>query len=450
MKFKDIEKYLLYSLFLSSLIFFIWQHAIGLSWDFMSYTLNAKYLFSKSWYFEWYRAPLAPFLIGIFNFLTWKAAEYTFIILVTSIHFFSCKKFAEKYKMNQLFFYSLSLSPAVFLGGLYAGTELLSLSLLILCFIYLDYIGLFLALAFLTRYTNIIFLPLALFLKKWKKILKNAIIFIIPISLWLLYNYFTTGNPLTSITNSYALNVKFRSYYIIPFSFYHLFIIGNYLWVFFFIGFYKKVKNLKKIDWMILAFMILVIFSYARVPYKEPRYLFNLLFPLAYFGYYSIKNFKYKKIIIIITFIITIISLFAVASYYQAEKPYIYESSIEKLDNCSIAANSWVHLNYLGRKAIPPPSKERVDKFIKEGYRLVFFYNNREPDYIFDEEFMSTLPTIYKGDRFIVIGDKNICKEIESVRYDTTYLERLRDKIEFLRNETISINPKDIIFGSAY
>lgn len=445
MKFKDIEKPLLYILFLATLIFFIWQRSAGLSWDFMSYTLNAKYFFSNSWYIEWYRAPLAPVLIGIFSFLTWKAAEYVFVILITSLHFFTCIKFAEKYNMNKLFFYSLCLSPAVFLGGLSVGTELLSISLLMLCFVYLDNIGLFLALAVLTRYTSIIFLPLALFLKKWKKILKNAVIFIIPIALWLLYNYFTTGNPLTSITNSYALNVKFRSYYIMPFSFYHLFIIGNYLWVFFIIGFYKKVKNLKKIDYMVLAFMALVIFSYARVPHKEPRYLFNLLFPLAYFGYYSIKNFKFKKIIIIITFLLAIISMFGVANYYQAENPSIYISAIEKIDNCSLASNNWVHLNYLGRKTIPFPPEEMVKKYIDEGYRIILFYNNIEPSYTHNQEFLSTLPIIHEEDRFIILGDKNKCKDINSIKYDSTYLERFRDKIRFLTNQEADISPKAIL-----
>ena len=151
MKFRDIEKYLLPLLFLSAIIFFIWQHWVGLSWDFMSYTLNAKYMFNQGAYMEWYRAPFAQFLIGIFSFLTWNIAEYAFIIFVASLHFFACMKFAEKYKMNKLFFYSLSLSPTILLGGLFAGTELLSLSLLMLCFVYLNQIGFFLSLSFLTR-----------------------------------------------------------------------------------------------------------------------------------------------------------------------------------------------------------------------------------------------------------------------------------------------------------
>lgn len=447
MKFKDIEKYLLPVLFISAILFFIWQHSVGLSWDFMSYTLNAKYMFNQGSYFEWYRAPLAQFLIGIFSFLTWNVAEYAFIILVTSLHFFACIKFAEKYKMNKLFFYSLSLSPTILLGGLFAGTELLSLSVLMLGFVYLNQIGLFLSLAFLTRYTNIIFLPLALFLKDWKKILKNAIIFLIPLTIWLLYNYITSGSPFTSLINSYALNVKYRSYYIMPFNFIDLILVGNYLWIFFILGFYKRIKNFKKIDYMVLSFAILTIISYAQVPYKDPRYLFNLVFPLAYFGHYTI-NFskKFKKAIIFSAVLLTIISLIFAVNYYHAEKPTMYLNAINQTDNCALSSNNWVHLNYLGKNTIPSPSKEQAKSQIEEGYRILLFYNNVEPEYTFDKEFISTFPKIHEEEKFIILGDKNKCKDIDSIDYDTTYLERLRDKIKFLRNQTLEIDFKSVLF----
>ena len=210
------EKYI-YIIYLLITIFFIYQYSLGVGWDFITYILNAKYLFSNGIYFEWFRPPLTPFLIGVFSIFTWGLAPYTYIILVTTVHFFSSLKFADKFNLNKNLYYVLSLSPFLLINGLTEGTELLSLSLLQLFLAYYNRKGssIFLSLAFLIRYPNIIFLPLILFKKNLKKILFDLFILILIMSPWLLYNYHFTGNALTSIVDSYALNVKFRLEYIL-------------------------------------------------------------------------------------------------------------------------------------------------------------------------------------------------------------------------------------------
>ncbi|PIU01939.1 hypothetical protein COT68_00550, partial [bacterium (Candidatus Torokbacteria) CG09_land_8_20_14_0_10_42_11] len=49
-------------LFCLATAFFVIQHATGLSWDFIVYVLNAKYLFAKGFYFEWERPIVTPLL----------------------------------------------------------------------------------------------------------------------------------------------------------------------------------------------------------------------------------------------------------------------------------------------------------------------------------------------------------------------------------------------------
>src|SRR3989338_9343912 len=95
-----LGKKALFFLYLFSTIFFLWQHTTGISWDFTSYVLNAKYIFSNGLYFEWYRAPLMPFMLGILSVFGWKLAEYLFIVLVSSLYLFSCIKFSKKFGID--------------------------------------------------------------------------------------------------------------------------------------------------------------------------------------------------------------------------------------------------------------------------------------------------------------------------------------------------------------
>ena len=100
-KCKDLflkNKFIIF-LYLASTAFFIYQHTTGLSWDFSVHALNAKYIFDSGYYFEWNRPPLPTFLIGIFSAFGWKAAEYLFIIAVSTLLFFSSLFFADIFKI---------------------------------------------------------------------------------------------------------------------------------------------------------------------------------------------------------------------------------------------------------------------------------------------------------------------------------------------------------------
>jgi hypothetical protein len=155
MNLKFLEsKWFLYLFYFLATLFFLFQHFRGVSWDFMVYSMNGQYFFGDKFFFEWLRPPLISILIGVFGFLGNKTAEFFYIILVAFLHFFSSILFAKKFKILPNYFYILSLSFFVLINGLNVGSELLTLSMIqfFLTFLGSWLGGIFLGLAFLTRY----------------------------------------------------------------------------------------------------------------------------------------------------------------------------------------------------------------------------------------------------------------------------------------------------------
>src|SRR3989344_4326049 len=126
--YKDILKEIkenpyIFSLFVISTSYFLYQHFTIISWDFSAYVLNAKYLFYHGDYFEVYRAPFAPLILGVF-LVFGKISEYLFIIFVSVLFLFSnislSNTLRKKIKIsdeNKIFFnvlfYFFSLSSYV-------------------------------------------------------------------------------------------------------------------------------------------------------------------------------------------------------------------------------------------------------------------------------------------------------------------------------------------------
>lgn len=141
--------------------FFLLGHFLYQGWDFSAYVLNAQYMFSDGNYFELYRAPLTSVLLGVFSFLGWKGAEYTYILFCSILFFFSSILLTRNLKLDEFYFYLFSVNGFVLLFGLIEGTELLALALLELFLVFLIknkwYAGAFLGLVCLTRYPLVVF-----------------------------------------------------------------------------------------------------------------------------------------------------------------------------------------------------------------------------------------------------------------------------------------------------
>ncbi|MEM4605864.1 MAG: hypothetical protein QW103_02435, partial [Candidatus Pacearchaeota archaeon] len=289
---------LLFVCFFIVTFFFCWQNYWQRGWDFSVYVSNGKYFFHNGEYFEVYRAPLAPFLLGIFWFFG-EIGNFLYIIFVSSLFLFSSillsdflfEKYFKKQKITKeevrFLFYLLMLTPFTIVYSLIEGTELLSLSffiLFLLAFLSKKMSGHFLALSFLTRYNFMLFIPLLFFLKSIKKILKNIFSFFIVVFPWLLFNYLNYGNWFTSILDSYYLNVYNRRELFQQFDFFSLFKVSNFYTFFLFLGLlyfcieiYKK-KNFKEFKYEFFFFFVLLFFLYdvIKTPFKIERYMFNL------------------------------------------------------------------------------------------------------------------------------------------------------------------------------
>ena len=474
------ENKIIILLFIFSTLFFLYQRSANFSWDFCSYVLNAKYWFAQGTYFEPFRPPLMPFIMGILSFFGWKSSEYLYIVLVSFLFMVSSVKLAESLKLNKNIFYLLSLNSYVFLTGLINGTELLSLSFLELFIAYLiknKNSGIFLGLSSLSRYTCISFFPLLLFHRNIKSIIKNFILFVIPFLPWFLYNYIKFGNMFMGIADSYANNIYFRNYIHQSINYMHLIYVVNFLLPFFLFGLiitlfkiFKSLKdnnfiyNWKKFiekniaDILMILILIFSLYGYFKIPIKSSRYIFNMILPTVYFSIIGINSIKIKKLNFkrLAVVIIIFLNLFLIFQYFTVQNSYKKEVYVDALkninemgigNNCSFMSNSWVFLNYLERKTSIFPRKQLVPYYVNEGHYMLFFNHISEPSYVHNETFMSGFPIILKNEDYILIGNNN-CTEIREL--DRTYMTMLNETVYTIQNESTETNPCNILFSNQF
>lgn len=474
-------------LFLLSTAFFIWQHALHLSWDFTVYAENARYWSGTGSYYETSRPPLAPFVFLMLSFLG-AFAEQVFIVLVSIFFLYSTIRLAGKLKISRELFYLFSLSPMVMFYGMINGTELLSLALLELFLVYLldkkphdarahdafgvrwfasGISGIFLGLAFLTRYNFLIFLPLVFSNRHPKRILATLGLFALTLIPWLAFNFLTTGNMLTSLADSYALNFKYRSYFSQPFSFSHLFMAISCLLPLFAAGVFtairtwhvKEARTIKffcreKANILLLSIFLLSIYQYAATPSKELRYLFPAALPVAYFSSIAAdeirKRSKHLFLAIVSVIILLNLALFAAMNINAYDSGDKYRNAVKTMQekgigNCRTLSNAWPILNYLGKAAEPFPRKELVNRTVAEGNFVLIFYSIKEPEWA-NNSFLHAYPVIHENNDFIVLGHEGACMP-ERV-FNHTYLSLLLEKLLLVHNVSINTNPCFMLFGN--
>lgn len=470
MNLKKNEKTILLTLFLLATAFFLLQHYFLTGWDFKVYLLNAKYFFGQGSFFEWTRPPVPPLLLSIFSLfglIGWKTGEYIYIIFISALFSYSSIKFSEKLKINKIIFYTISLCPLLLMHGLLEGTELLSISLLLL---YIATIGqrkapLYLALSVLTRYQNLVFGIFLLIKKDFIKNIKETVIdlFILGFSLltWLFYNYIKTGNPLTSIMDSYALVIKFRNYIHIPVSFTEFLIFFCYLLPIALIGLYLVIKKdwkNKKLSYGLAVMAIISFFtiqSYTGTPLRVTRYLFLLIIPISYFSTITISKIKKSRLKAIILIMLLILSfsasiLVSFPSWNSYSKNYDkalltdYNSLQQGMGNCSIASNNYIHLNYAGIESEGAPSHMLLSKKIEQGYRVWLFKSTPEPEYMFNKEFINQYPIINQTNEYILLGNTSLCHQ--NPQLDTTYLSKINELYEYQFNTSFNITWYELFF----
>ena len=427
---------LLLLIFLLSTSFFLYQRIFGgVHWDFALYASNARYMFSDGFYFDWWVPPLTPFLLGVFSILTLSLAEYAYIIFVSALFLFSCLKFSETFKIDKLFFYAAFVNYYVLYYGLRNGTELISLSLTMLFFAYIfmkdeKRSSFFISLSFLARYSNIFLLPFILLNRNLKKIALSALIFLMVLSPWLLFNYLQTGNPFTSIGDYYVL-VKLQSSYYSNESLQSIGMIIIIASISFFAIFrnrLRKIINLK--DFSMILLLLLVIITFLNTPFRNARYLFLLTLPLVYLFVKIVP--KHKKVLYAILAFNLITTIFIIPDFSYNEDAQFY---VDIKEECTMMSNAWVYFDYHGIPTEPYPFREFVNDSINQGYRIILYKWITEPDYNKNETFLAQFPMIENNTNYVILGNREICKEYYTL--SNTFKDRKNEYLLKAHNRTI-------------
>ena len=408
----------------ASTLFFVYQQTTGLSWDFAVYEMNAEYLCCEGHYFEWTRSPLAPLLMIVssaFVLFNWNYVAYVYVIIVSAIFGVGSVKLADSFGLDRKLFYALMLSPFALNMGVMAGTELLTLGLLMLFVAHVKEIkgALFVGLAGLARYPSFLFLPLVFLQRNWKKIIASIAVVAILVSPWLLYNEAKRDDPIYSLENTYALTVKERRERGVvddPDPMHFLSVTGYYLPLLL-AGIYLKWKdNWEEKDWVMLVIGGITAVSYLRAPIKDSRYLFNLILPVAYFSYYALEG-RHKKLFVGVLALNLII---AGASFISFENYPGVEESIDATGNCMAVSNLWVPMNYYGKpaEAVAP----NISTNVEEGNRVVIFKYVHNYDSYVDEEVLEDEPIVKETDEYVVFGDEDKCAPERKA--DRSFIER--------------------------
>ncbi len=438
-------------LWLFALLTFFLGHILFLGWDFSVYVLNAKYFFSDGNYFEIYRPPLMSVLLGMFSFFGWKAAEYIYIFFTVTLFFYSSLQLARVVKLNKFFYVLFSFNVFIFLFGLREGTELLALALLQLFFAFLLedkwYAGLFLGLACLTRYPFVILFPLLVFHKQLKKLVLGAGGFTLVFIPWFVYNKIHYGNIFYSIADSYALNVLYRDYVSIPFNGEYFLIVANLLLPLFILGvfLFLKKKDFSREKILLVTFLGILIYSLSTQKADVIRYYIPLTIPFVFFAVYSLQAFtqkqqKWIKRMFIFGTILILITGFV--NYPQEHFEDFTQEISPLVGDCALESNVWTRLSYYGVLSKPFPAEDMLAYDISEGYYILYVYNAREPEYMYNQTLMHSFPVVVETEEYILLGEG--CHEQEEVT--TSYLERLNIRLILVYNYTVSEDPCEILF----
>ncbi len=439
-------------LFIFATGFFLLVHFLYQGWDFSTYVLNAQYLFDSGDYFEISRAPLMSVLLWCLSLFGWRIAEYLYIIFISGLFFISSYLLARGLKLNEIYFYLFSINAFVLLYGLVEGTELLALAFLELFLFFLIknrwYAGFFLGLVCLTRYPMVVFFPLVIFHKSWKIRIASAFAFVFAFIPWLIYNQIVWGNLFYSIADSYSLNILYRDYVPHVFHLASVIIAANILFPLVILGiiiFIKK-REFRRDTLIILAAIVVTIYSVYSVKADVLRYYLPLTIPFAFFSVYAFHSFseKQKKYFLVIFFIFTIFALLFGLNKLEEKIPdytNIFEE-IEDIKDCQLSSNIWVDLSYRGILSEPYPRREMLELTLEKEY-VLFYYNAREPEYMYNLTFLEEFPIYFQDDDFIILGDT--CSPIRTV--NSSYLQRLNRDLLEMDNYTISEDPCEILFS---
>lgn len=397
----------------------LYLHTKGWSWDFNAYTLSGEYLLHNGVYMEWLRPPLVPILLGIFQFIfSPRTSQFLFVVFSNTILLIGCVHLAKQYDINPTILYTLVLSPYIIFVGTLAGSELLYLAIVTLYLAdFKSYrAGIWMGLAFLTRYSGVILIPLIIFQREKKilfidrKVVITLLVALGTVLPWFVYNFIALGHPFASVASNYALVEAERATTTV-FDPLNLTIIAGPGLLFAIL--YLLDKNYDSEDVLFASLAILTIIRQIDIDLKETRYLIEIVAVTGYFGAKNWTSLRYgtadfvwenwlekrkntsqsliqtiakfkptakkyisrEAIMVQVFALLFIVQLLIGGSLIVGQSmtnPDPYLNASDEVGSCRSVSNGWVHLSFAGTPA-GPPSFESHSYFRERGYMVVTF-----------------------------------------------------------------------------
>ncbi len=390
----------------------------GAEWDFLAHWLGSKsfitpafytslfegklsssILYGNAFYFESLRAPLESIImIPFVVFGNWTIPSF----FIFSILFLlaSTLYFAKVLEIDPILPSLFVLTPyvALFLT-LLNGTEILSMSILLFALALLikkDWkSGILFAIAGLAKYTNLIFMPLILFLPKAQR--KKALLsFVLTTLPWIIFNTIVFHNPLFSYlisTSAFSTSGTAAYFQVSQISASLWMVLSDMLplfalFVIFLVAAYKISNSSKPLEGLrevfalegtnriLLSFLFLGALAWVLISAKGSISNLPRLGYMIYLGIglllssYLVKLKKssglplvFYQRTILLTFILLVFILFTDAPYinyqfYGSSSPVLGSVGAalkaENISRCNLISNNWVYLIYDGYKAHLP------------------------------------------------------------------------------------------------
>jgi hypothetical protein len=377
--------YFLIGYFAVSAVLFSLQFDLLRNWDMLTRILNANYMFHNGFYFEPERALLESFVVGVLSFVMGAYAVYGFMVIGAALLVFALSRFAKAFSVDQIILIALFLNPFFLIYGAMNGSEIFVLAFLVLYLAELknkSYLaGVFLALAFVSKYYALYFAVMLLFMFWGGDMRKSIMAFFGNVGTFLLvlipffaYNAVNYGNIIYTFALSY-LNFGIeagRLPYFVYTGLLSLFLPAALLILVFSARWKSAARAIK--DNSYLAALLAVVFAIGVYLYYSANGLmvggldtYRWAIVALSFSMIFVATFLKKKdipAVICLSAVFFIIAFAAVIMEYQplsasllsAQSAVGVFQSLYNTTNCTVYSNNWIPLDYYGLPASAMPS----------------------------------------------------------------------------------------------
>ncbi|NPA77002.1 MAG: hypothetical protein GXN93_04605 [Candidatus Diapherotrites archaeon] len=350
-------------------------HYRYLFWDFCAYKLSGDYLLGISHrYFEMFRPPAMPILLA-------SLGTVGYFVLAEVLLAVAAILFARRFSFNPIIFYFLVQAPAAAVFSVTEGSEVLALAFGLLTLALYDspLAGIFLGLAFLTRYSMVLY-ALPLLYLAWRHyrsqprlLIYQAFAFLLVLAPWLAYNYVHFGNPLASMLDFTFLNGPAREYM------WHW---PDLSFLFVLIPTILLAIPTSRRHWVWWGFAAIILLVYLVTPFRAVRYVVPALPFLAIPATENLQTSSARKQLTVFVVIASLLGSLAVAGTVRGVDPQPFVSAAYALGNCTAVSNAWVPLACVGAHAKPLITPEDLSDHALvafPSYPLPTWYSGKDP-----------------------------------------------------------------------